>query len=153
MSESFNLLCCELVTKPFNFQDMGPAVWKPISANPGLNLNPGFFTPLFKSLLLDSFLYYSWSTQLSNCIQKEFYWIFFLSFQIWNQIPHQPWVILTHLWTTWHYLWILPSSFYKFLCKVVIRIWCSIKTTVSTWSVGDSLLPLCWIVYWCCEEG
>lgn len=30
----------------------GPVVLRPISANPGLNVNPGFFISLFNSFLL-----------------------------------------------------------------------------------------------------
>ena len=34
---------------------LGPVVWRPISANAGVNLNPSFFIPLFKSLLETNF--------------------------------------------------------------------------------------------------
>ena len=32
-------------------EDQRPVVWRPISANPGLNFNTGFFISLFKSIL------------------------------------------------------------------------------------------------------
>ena len=36
----------------------------------------------------DHFLHSIWSIQSSNCWQKELYWIFYETFQIWNQISH-----------------------------------------------------------------
>ena len=42
---------------------------------------------------------------------------------------------------------ILHSSCYTSPCKLVTRIWCLIKITVSTWHVWVFSLPVCWIMY------
>ena len=39
-----------------NQMDQGPVVQRPISPNPGLNFNSGFFIPLSKSLLRKIFI-------------------------------------------------------------------------------------------------
>ena len=75
--------------------NQGPVVRRPTSANPRLNFYPGLFIPLFKSSFWGYFLYSVWSILSLNCWPKEVYWIFFESFQIWNQISHCPRVILT----------------------------------------------------------
>ena len=45
------------------------------------------------------------------------------------------------------WLLILPSSFYTFLCKMVMRIWWSIKVISCTWWVWVFSLPVCQIMY------
>ena len=45
---------------------------------------------------------------------------------------------------TW--LLILLSSYYKYPCKLVMRIWCKIKITTSTWLVWIFSLPVCRIM-------
>ena len=46
--------------------DLGPVVRRPISANPGLNFNPGFVFFSSKAFFLDNFLY----SFLGNPIMK-----------------------------------------------------------------------------------
>ena len=50
------------------------------------------------------------------------------------------------------WLLILPSSFYTFLCKMVMRIWWSIKVISCTWWVWVFSLPVCQIMYEHCRE-
>ena len=57
----------------------GPVVRRPISANPELNFNLGFYISLFKGRLRILFPICFWSVQSSNGGQKELSWIF--SFQ------------------------------------------------------------------------
>ena len=45
------------------------------------------------------------------------------------------------------WLLILPSSCYTFPCKLITRIWCSIKVISCTWWVWVFSLPVCWIMY------
>ena len=56
---------------------LGPVVRRPISANPGLNFNLGFYFSLFKSCLRIIFSIYFQSIQSKNWRQKDFSWIFF----------------------------------------------------------------------------
>ena len=72
---------------------LGLVVWRLISNNPRLNVNWGFFIPNIQKHFSYSFK----NIQSSNCRQTELPWISFQSFQIWNQISHRPWVILTQL--------------------------------------------------------
>lgn len=52
--------------------DHDSLVQRPISANPRINLNPGFIITLFKSLFfLDNHPYSFKSIILSNCKQKQ----------------------------------------------------------------------------------
>ena len=44
-------------------------------------------------------------------------------------------------------LLILLSNCYPFPCQWVLRIWCWIKITTSTWWVWVFLLPACWIMW------
>ena len=50
------------------------------------------------------------------------------------------------------WLLLLPSSYYTFPCKLVTRIWCSIKVISYTWWVWVFSLPVCWIMYGYCRE-
>ena len=59
------------------FIDLGPVVRRPISVNPGLNFNLGFYFSLFKSCLRIIFSIYFQSIQSKNWRQKDFSWIFF----------------------------------------------------------------------------
>ena len=45
------------------------------------------------------------------------------------------------------WLLILPSSYYTFLCKLVMRIWWSIKVISCTWWVWVFSLPVCQIMF------
>ena len=61
--------------------------------------------------------------------------------------------VMFHVWTCLNplspeiWLLILHSSSYTSPCKLVTRIWCLIKITVSTWHVWVFSLPVCWIMY------
>lgn len=69
--------------------DHDSLVQRPISANPRINLNPGFIITLFKSLFfLDNHPHSFKSIILSNCKQKQLKSIFFESFQIRNKIAN-----------------------------------------------------------------
>ena len=65
---------------------LGPVVRRPISANPGLNFNLGFYFSLFKSCLRIIFSIYFQNIRSTNWRQKDLSWIFSSSFQILNQI-------------------------------------------------------------------
>ena len=58
-------------------KDQGSVLRRPISANPGLNFNLGFYFSLFKSCLRIIFSIYFQSIQSKNWRQKDFSWIFF----------------------------------------------------------------------------
>ena len=72
----------------------------------------------------------------------------------WHTLFHLRWLLLwfmcglvlnplsPEIW-----LLILHSSCYISPCKLVTRIWCLIKITVSTWHVWVFSLPVCWIMY------
>ena len=72
----------------------------------------------------------------------------------WHALFHLRWLLLwfmcelvlnplsPEIW-----LLILHSSCYTSPCKLVTRIWCLIKITVSTWHVWVFSLPVCWIMY------
>ena len=45
--------------------NQGPVVQRPISANPGLNFNPGFLFLLFINIFQDNFLHSFYSNQSS----------------------------------------------------------------------------------------
>ena len=67
----------ELILVFIACSDQGPVVRRPISANPGLNFNLGFYFSLFKSCLRIIFSIYFQSIQSKNWRQKDFSWIFF----------------------------------------------------------------------------
>ena len=48
----------------------------------------GFLYSFVRKPFWDHFLHSIWSIQSSNCWQKELYWIFYETFQVWNQISH-----------------------------------------------------------------
>ena len=49
----------------------GPVVRKPVSANPGLNFNLGFFFLFIKSTLSDNFLYFFLNISNHQFVGKE----------------------------------------------------------------------------------
>ena len=59
------------------------------------------------------------------------------------------------LWKPWGFnpltpkicLSILPSSYYTFPCKLIMRIWCSIEVINCTWWVWVFSLLVCCVVY------
>ena len=66
------------------YSDQSPVVRRPISANPSLHFNLGFFFFCSKvfSTQKNNFPNPFWSIQSSNCRQKELNLICFLSFHI-----------------------------------------------------------------------
>ena len=86
-----------------------PVVRRPISASPGLNLNPVSF-----SFVPKHFPYSFQSMQSSNCRQKEWNWIGVLYFHIRIQIAHQLLLIFASIYLI--YLWweIIHPLLYSF---------------------------------------
>ena len=56
----------------WTFKGQDPVVRTPISANPRLNVHPGFF--LSKAISWKKFFYSFWSVLSSNCRQRELNW-------------------------------------------------------------------------------
>ena len=71
------------VTYCLGCRNQGPLVWRLISANPGLNFNPGSFFFCLKAFSRIIFSILFWRIQSSNCRRKELNWIFSSSFHIW----------------------------------------------------------------------
>ena len=69
-----------------------------------------------------------------------------------NHIPQKNLSTVFNPLTAKIWLLILPSSFYTFLCKMVMRIWWSIKVISCTWWVWVFSLPVCQIMYEHCRE-
>ena len=84
----FGFVLHYLTLSPLMFTTLGPIVQRPISTNPGLNFNSGFYTSMFKSHFRVIFSICFGSIQSSNWRQKELSQIFFLSFQILHQNFH-----------------------------------------------------------------
>ena len=111
----------------------GPVVRRLISANPWINFNPDIFVLLFKSLFGEIFTDSLWGIQSSNC--NQIYYI--KSFQTWNLISHQFWVILTpesvdKVEIIWRWHWhqrirfhksgnLLPKIFFSFFPRFFFR--------------------------------
>ena len=82
-----------------------------LALNPGLNLTWVSLSFVKKHFLRQFSLIFI-EHRIINLLTKELNWIYFISFHIWIQILHLPWVILTQLWTTrpWGRGWMDPAS-------------------------------------------